>query len=320
MTSIFDFPSRRAWAWLAYAGLTAYGVLALAEFSVKIRPIMIGAAISALFACGGGVYLRSRPHKRLFAMFMGLSYFAAIGISAGALSFAVVPFTGRLWDARFVALEKGVGIDWPALVAFMVGNASWNHVWALAYSSAFSQIMVVLLLLPGFGHEDRLAAFLKLIAATLIVVAAITLIVPVAGPVEAYGLTEQARTTIGPPSYAHLGQFFELREGRLTTFDLAKMAGMVSFPSFHTIVAILTAWALWPLRIIGPIALVLNALLIISTVPWGGHYLIDIPAGAAIAAVAILAVAHRDKFVLAPAEQALGGAPVIAGDQPPARA
>jgi membrane-associated phospholipid phosphatase len=82
------------------------------------------------------------------------------------------------------------------------------------------------------------------------------------------------------------------------------MAGMVSFPSFHTIVAVLTAWALWPLRIIGPIAVLLNAILIVSTVPWGGHYLIDIPAGAAIAVLGITVIAHRDKFTLAPMKAA----------------
>jgi hypothetical protein len=304
LASIFDFPSRRAWAWLGYAGLAAYGGLALAGFSVKLRPIMIGAAVCAIFACGGCAYLRLRPHKRLFSMFMGLSYFTAIGISAGVLSFAMVPFTGILWDARFVALERGVGIDWPALVAFMASNAIVNHIWAFAYSSAFAQILFALFLLPGFGHEDRLAAYLKLMAATLVVVAVITLLVPVAGPVEAYGLTEQARHQVGPPSYAHLDQFFELREGKLTTFDLANMAGMVSFPSFHTIVAILTAWALWPLRIVGPIALLLNAILIVSTVPWGGHYLIDIPAGAAIAVLGIMVIAHRGKFILAPMKAA----------------
>ena len=51
--------------------------------------------------------------------------------------------------------------------------------------------------------------------------------------------------------------------------------------------AVLTAWALWPLRWIGlPLAL-LNALVLVSTIPQGGHYLADILAGTALALAAL---------------------------------
>ena len=46
-----------------------------------------------------------------------------------------------------------------------------------------------------------------------------------------------------------------------------------------------------------PALVVLNAIMIVSTVPYGGHYLVDVLAGAVIAVMSIVAV------------RAIGGSP-----------
>jgi membrane-associated phospholipid phosphatase len=65
--------------------------------------------------------------------------------------------------------------------------------------------------------------------------------------------------------------------------------GVVCFPSFHVIWAILGANALWcfkPLRI--PVA-ILSTLIILSTMTSGWHYFVDVLAGLLVAAAAIAA-------------------------------
>ncbi|SEC80336.1 PAP2 superfamily protein [Rhizobiales bacterium GAS188] len=293
MTSIFDFPSRRAWIALALAGAAAYGTLAALDFSIRILPIMCFAAAVALFTAGGYVYLRLRPDAHLFAIFMGLAYFVAMCLTAGVLAFAVVPLAGPLWDDRFMAFEERIGIDWPALATFLAGNPTMNNIWALAYLSPVTQILSVLILLPSFGHSERLAAFLKLMNATLIACVVISLVIPAVGPVEAYRMPDAARQQLGASAYGYVEQLLALREGRLTSFDFGHMQGMVTFPSYHTIMAILTAWALWPLRFVGPLAVVFNGVVIVSTIPWGGHYVSDVVGGAAIAVLGIAFVSPR---------------------------
>jgi membrane-associated phospholipid phosphatase len=66
------------------------------------------------------------------------------------------------------------------------------------------------------------------------------------------------------------------------------MEGLISFPSFHTVSAILFGWALFPVRKLRWWALALNAALIASTPVQGAHYFIDILGGALVAAYAIL--------------------------------
>jgi membrane-associated phospholipid phosphatase len=68
--------------------------------------------------------------------------------------------------------------------------------------------------------------------------------------------------------------------------NLQRLDGLITFPSFHTAVAVLMVHAargtscFW-------LAIVVNALMILSTFTEGGHYLVDVVAGAAIALLAI---------------------------------
>jgi hypothetical protein len=84
-----------------------------------------------------------------------------------------------------------------------------------------------------------------------------------------------------------LDAFNALRDGSLTNIDVSSVQGVVSFPSFHTMLGILITYALRDTRpLFIPVAAI-NAVMIVSTLPVGGHYLADVIAGAAISAAAI---------------------------------
>jgi membrane-associated phospholipid phosphatase len=66
--------------------------------------------------------------------------------------------------------------------------------------------------------------------------------------------------------------------------------------------AILFAWGAWPSRALRPVIVSANALMWISAAPIGGHYLVDLLAGSAIA---IGAIALTNRLV----SRAAGGDP-----------
>jgi membrane-associated phospholipid phosphatase len=78
------------------------------------------------------------------------------------------------------------------------------------------------------------------------------------------------------------------------SFDLSQLQGLISFPSYHTVLAVLLTYAHRRSRLLVPIALV-NGIMLFSIPSYGGHYLIDIFAGAVVALLAISATAavHR---------------------------
>ena len=76
--------------------------------------------------------------------------------------------------------------------------------------------------------------------------------------------------------------FHEFRNAAEPVLSLGRVSGVITFPSFHTACALVLAQAWHGIRIIGPLAKILTGVIIFSCVPMGGHYLIDLAAGAAV--------------------------------------
>jgi membrane-associated phospholipid phosphatase len=81
-----------------------------------------------------------------------------------------------------------------------------------------------------------------------------------------------------------------LRAGTLRTVSLADLHGLVSFPSFHTVAAILFAWAAWPVRLLRGPMLVTNLAMLAATPVDGAHYFVDLAGGGGIALLALASV------------------------------
>jgi membrane-associated phospholipid phosphatase len=69
----------------------------------------------------------------------------------------------------------------------------------------------------------------------------------------------------------------------MRALDLGAMTGIVTFPSFHAASAAIYLWALWPVRLLRPVAIIANGLMIAATPALGGHYFVDVAAGVALA-------------------------------------
>lgn len=76
----------------------------------------------------------------------------------------------------------------------------------------------------------------------------------------------------------------------LKPFLIEHPEGLVTFPSFHTALAVIFAYSMRGIRYIALPVYALNAMLILATLPQGGHYLVDVVAGLAVAAMSIKSV------------------------------
>jgi membrane-associated phospholipid phosphatase len=83
-----------------------------------------------------------------------------------------------------------------------------------------------------------------------------------------------------------LEHLFALREARTFVIDPTQLAGVATFPSFHTALALMTAAAWRDVPTIRAAMFAWQALVIVSTIPIGGHYVVDLIAGAACWGVA----------------------------------
>jgi membrane-associated phospholipid phosphatase len=94
---------------------------------------------------------------------------------------------------------------------------------------------------------------------------------PALGPFKAHGIKAE-----------FLPVMEQLRAGNLH-FALSNLTGVVSFPSFHTTMALLFIYSFSRAGTIGWLLAMLNVVMLPSIPFFGGHYLVDMAGGAAVA-------------------------------------
>ncbi len=197
--------------------------------------------------------------------------------AAACLSYLLIALAPPLTDATLARWDAALGIDWRVL---WQGQSSLPALAQIALSAAYDsglpQILAVVLYLGFSGRGDRLHDFMNRYAAVTLLVILLSAPIPAAGAFKHFGL--------GPA--ADLWHFEALRDGSLRTLSLPAMQGLVSMPSLHAAMAVLLAHALFATPLRWP-ALVLNALMLMATPVLGGHYLVDVIAGIAVAAAVL---------------------------------
>lgn len=104
-----------------------------------------------------------------------------------------------------------------------------------------------------------------------------------------HGVTHQnVPHVLLPVAWNHIEVLDAVRAGGMRELSTDTMFGVITFPSFHAAGAFLLGWGFWWARWLRWPFLALNAALAISAVFVGGHFLIDIVAGCAIAAASIV--------------------------------
>ena len=190
-------------------------------------------------------------------------------------------------DTALTALDDALHLDWRVYFHWMTGS----H--ALVTAAVFSYAMITwpavgVPVVLGFARRyRRLQEFILAVALSLIATTLISILVPAMGTYDFFHIAPDP-ALFTPGSY--LQQVHDLpliRSGALRDLDLAKLTGIVTFPSFHASAAILYIWAFWSARWTRVAALFICGAMLIATPLIGGHYFIDLVAGVAVAAAAI---------------------------------
>ncbi len=168
------------------------------------------------------------------------------------------------------------GFDWNAEANWVANHPTLDWLLQQAYFSLYYQGALVFLIGSVSRPGDRNGEIIWQFCISLVLTCAIFVFTPAFGHIAHAG-TDWLKTLM------------MIRNGEWTTFDFSHVEGIISFPSFHTTLAILLVYAVrhhrWALAVMVP----LNLLLIVATLSVGGHYLVDLPAGAAVAFVSIVA-------------------------------
>ncbi|WP_316226185.1 phosphatase PAP2 family protein [Bradyrhizobium sp. SZCCHNS3052] len=286
-----------AWAvfrfnWAVMTALWVLFGLCLIFTDFRIEPVgyIIVLSTSAIYGIIGYANARSarRAKPWMFSFLTGMAQTTLASTVLASLSYIATAANLPLQDANLLALDRALGFDFRDYLSF-VNDRPWAVLsLAFGYRSISWTICIIVVALPLLGHYRRFAEFNLAISLTLALTCIITLFVPALGVYHALELPPSAYANLIPQAYFDTAREVPLvRDGTLRLLDTSHLAGIVTFPSFHAAAAVLDGWALWSLRWLRPFNVLIHGAMLLSTPIGGGHFLVDMIAGIAIATASI---------------------------------
>ncbi len=212
------------------------------------------------------------------------------GVMAGTISLVGLRYHAPMIDAELAGWDRAADIHVPLIVTWAAHHPLCTSVLAFTYDSSLPLLFCLAVLLAIARKFDQLWLLAFVFAATVILSTGISVVWPAQGAFAFFDYPPSLLADLphGAGIY-HLQEMDYFRSERSPVLSLACMQGVVTFPSFHCCVALMAIFATYRLRWLFPVSLTWNALVLISTMPIGGHYGVDLPGGALLWLVATTA-------------------------------
>jgi membrane-associated phospholipid phosphatase len=287
---------RLTWIAVMLGALGALAVLHATGMVIELPALLPYGALLGFLLAGHYIYSKRRPSDVLSLVTGSIGLMIAASLLAGIIANAGLRLRYPLIDDVLAHADRTMGIDTPALVLAIAKKPWFAELLGWAYVSIFPLSFATAIWLACRRRAELVWEFTMAFSVGIVCAAAISIFIPALGNVAHAGLGQLAGTRLpGGSGVYHLSAVNLYRDGTDPLLDIRKLQGVVTFPSFHMIMALAVAygcrttrWLAWPMC-------VWCALVVVSTVPIGGHYVIDLLGGTALW-LAFLALGSRNRM------------------------
>lgn len=198
-----------------------------------------------------------------------------------------IPFP--LADATLFSWDRAVGFDWLAYAKAMTTSPFFTKVLFVAYNDmTFQGLVVVASIAVWLDMRKRVIEIGFLMVSTAFVCMTVASAFPARAAMDMLADTELlSRLSIGSGVY-HLEQLFALRGTEAIVMKPETMEGLATFPSYHTCLGLIVLWCSRGHWLTGTIGAAVGGAIVAATPIYGGHYLVDLIAGAFVMLASIL--------------------------------
>ncbi len=280
--------SPAAWAVFA-ATIVLDAVLCLAlGLSLRLTSLLTAMLVGAGAFAMAYFYAVRRPEPALAHMAASVGFLVVFTPFGAILSYATTAFNLPLLDQWYALADSSMGLDWLAIMRAIADVPHLPGVLRFFYSSSLPHVVLAIVALGVAGQYERLKTFIFLLAVTGSLTCFLSGLLPASGAFPYHAPSAELRSAFGMEvGVWHVAHFNGLRDGTFNLIDLASVQGLVTFPSYHAALAIVCAWATWSVRAVAWPSAILGGLILLATPHIGGHFVVDIFGGAAIAFGAI---------------------------------
>jgi hypothetical protein len=284
--------------WLVIAAFIALDAIGLVKFGMALRWASLAPLAAAVSLFGGLAcfYTYRRPDPRIFDLAHSAAQLMVFFAAAAVCDYVLVATALPLVDQQLAAADRFLGFDWLAWFGFVRQHPLLQRFLQLTYASAMPQIVIISVYLALSGQQERTSEFLWTMVLSLVIIMPVSVLLPAAGAFAYYDVMSLVDAAWVP-------EFAAAHSGQLHSLDLAQLQGLINFPSFHTALGVLFAYVLRRRAAPFAVAILLNGMMIIAVPSEGGHYLVDVISGAAVAGLAIWATARIEAALRADARQ-----------------
>ena len=237
------------------------------------------------FAIFGLLVREKSPYASFVAV--NLAFYALTAAVMGMLTTGIQYSPFPRIDSALARWDARLGWDTVAVLHWVAERPSLRAFLGLCYNSTELQLALAPLVAAYAHDKRRLRVFIYGIVYSSIVGSLIYYFFPSSGPAGVF----QSLDFLPVQRLTHL-KYEQVHNFQPVT---TLLGGLIAFPSFHVAWSVLATYAAQPRKYIFRGLVVLNALVISSTVLLGWHYLVDVPAGILLAIACIWAgeVTHR---------------------------
>jgi PAP2 superfamily len=183
-----------------------------------------------------------------------------------------------LRDIQFGRWDALLSFDWYRWASFVGSHKGFELLLDIAYATILPQTIGSVIYFSHIRRPDRNDDLLRTTMAAAIIATVMSALLPALGPHLKGQYVEWSATLAA------------VRTGSVSTFSLEHLQGIIAFPSFHAVAAILLMYAHRPTLPSFPVMLILNLMMLLSVPAAGQHYLVDIISGAIVAFISIAGV------------------------------
>jgi membrane-associated phospholipid phosphatase len=280
--------------WFPIAALGSGLLLAILRTNFSLEPVAFGVtsavAICLALIAYAYAFLRADAADAKFVFWFGTTaQVILVTAIVGPLSYLANAADWPLQDETLLMIDRAMGMDPEPIVVFVNDHRWLAKCLESGYGSIKWPLLGIPIILTMRGRLIRLQQFILALNISLTATIVISIFVPAIGTYYGLKLPPEGFPFVNTSIYAaQLHDILSLRDGSLRHLELFKLAGIVSFPSFHAASGLLYIWALWPVRGFRYITVAVYGLMIAATPVIGAHYMIDVIGGVILAALSIL--------------------------------
>lgn len=277
---------------IAACGFAAF-LISTMGVAIEARSLAPSAGLMAFLLAVHVLYGTWRPAPVLSSMCGAVAALSLSIGAAGIISLVGLRYHFPLIDNKLAESDRFLAIDLPSIIAWFAEHPMLSCLLGIAYDSSFAQLLGLVVLLSILRLEGKLWELVFVCSLTIVASTTISIVWPAIGAFAYFdyspAIIEELPLKAG--TY-HLAKFEYFRNALSPVISFTSLQGVVTFPSFHCCLALMTifatigtGWLFW-------IVVGWNSLVLISTLPIGGHYVVDLAGGGLLWLIAVtLAIA-----------------------------